>query len=114
MATVADSAAVDPGRTIVRLADGLTVQPQVYGDQTFYHLQWATEDRYYRIGYQEYVFLSLLDGKTNFSDALALTSRVLGGRHADPGCLLEPGGSSEADVSGQQTDLSFLTDSETE
>lgn len=77
MSTLADTAAVDPARTIVRLAEGLSVQPQVYSGKTFYHLQWTTEEKYYRIGYEEYVFLSLLDGKTNFSEALALTTRAL-------------------------------------
>lgn len=77
MSTLADTAAVDPARTIVRLAEGLSVQPQVYSGKTFYHLQWSAEEKYYRIGYEEYVFLSLLDGKTTFSEALALTTRVL-------------------------------------
>lgn len=77
MATIADTAAVDPARTIARLAEGLTVQPQLYGDETFYHLQWASEEKYFRIGYEEYVFVSLLDGKTNFGEALALTTRAL-------------------------------------
>ena len=77
MATIADTAAVDPARTIVRLAEGLSVQPQVYDGQTFYHLQWESEDKNFRVGYEEYVFISLLDGKTNFSEALALTTRAL-------------------------------------
>lgn len=83
MSTIADTAAVDPARTIVRLAEGLTVQPQVYSGKTFYHLQWKSEDKYYRIGYEEYVFLSLLDGNTNFSTALALTTRALSNEEDD-------------------------------
>ncbi|MEP3479653.1 MAG: hypothetical protein ABJZ55_10430 [Fuerstiella sp.] len=77
MATIADTAAVDPARTIARLAEGLSVQPQVYDGQTFYHLQWESEDKNFRVGYEEYVFLSLLDGQTTFSEALALTTRAL-------------------------------------
>ena len=83
MPTIADTAAVDPARTIVRLAEGLCVEPQRYGDKTFYHLQWSTEDRYFRIGYEEYVFVSLLDGQTNFAEALALTTRALSNEDED-------------------------------
>lgn len=77
MSTIADTAAVDPARTIARLTEGLSVQPQIYDGKTFYHLQWASEDKNFRIGYEEYVFVSLLDGKTTFSEALALTTRAL-------------------------------------
>jgi putative peptide zinc metalloprotease protein len=42
---------------------GLTVNPRL---------------SYFRIGYAEYVFISLLDGRTSFAEALAVSSQALG------------------------------------
>ena len=35
----------------------------------------TTTSEYFRIGYAEYVFISLLDGRTSFAEALAITSQ---------------------------------------
>jgi len=78
MQTLADASTVDMTRTRLRLCSGVTFTPQVYGDQTFYHIEVGAKSLYYRIGYTEYVFLSLLDGRTSFCEALALTARTLG------------------------------------
>ncbi|MEQ9406124.1 MAG: efflux RND transporter periplasmic adaptor subunit [Fuerstiella sp.] len=74
----ADSATVDLTRTCVRLRQDVRFTPQVYRGENFYHLELRSTGAFYRIGYVEYVFLSLLDGTTSFCEALALTARALG------------------------------------
>lgn len=78
MHSAPDQATVDLTRTIVRLRDDLVFSPQVYQEEIWYHLELPSGAQFYRIGYHEYVFLSLLDGRTSFSQALALTARSQG------------------------------------
>lgn len=78
MQSAPDQSTVDLTRTIVRLRDDLIFSPQVYQGEIWYHLELPSVSQFYRIGYHEYVFLSLLDGRTSFSQALALTARSLG------------------------------------
>lgn len=73
-----DASTVDLTRTCLRICDGVRFQPQFYGEQTFYHIEIPARSQFYRIGYTEYVFVSLLDGQTTFSEALALTARSEG------------------------------------
>ena len=74
-----DASTVDLTRTRIRLKSNVTVRPQVYGDKTFYHIECAADAKFYRVGHKEYAFLSLLNGQTTFSEALALTARSEGG-----------------------------------
>jgi len=73
-----DASTVDLTRTRLKVCDNVTFQPQIYGDETFYHIRQSATSLYYRVGFTEYVFISLLDGKTTFSEALAVTARTQG------------------------------------
>lgn len=73
-----DISTVELTRTRIKLRDDLLFIPQHYGDETFYHIEVATTSDFYRIGYPEYVFVSLLNGHTSFAQALAVTSQKLG------------------------------------
>ncbi|MCP4855707.1 MAG: hypothetical protein GY903_14560, partial [Fuerstiella sp.] len=78
MFSAPDALTVDLTRTKLTLRSDLSVTAQVYGDKTFYHVELPASAEYYRIGYTEYVFLSLLDGRTTFCEALAITARTQG------------------------------------
>lgn len=73
-----DISTVELTRTRIKLRDDLLFIPQRYGNETFYHIEVATTSDFYRIGYPEYVFVSLLNGQTSFAQALAVTSQKLG------------------------------------
>lgn len=73
-----DASTVDLTRTRVQLHEDVTFTPHVYGDETFYHVDQSSQSQFFRIGYAEYVFVSLLDGNTPFAQALAITSRTCG------------------------------------
>ena len=73
-----DISTVELTRTRLKLRDDLMFIPQRYGAETFYHVEVSTTSEYYRIGYPEYVFVSLLNGRTSFAQALAVTSQKLG------------------------------------
>ncbi len=78
MRNALDASTVDLARTKIRLRDDVTFCPQLHGNDVFYHIELPSKSQYFRIGYVEYVFLSLLDGQTTFSEALALTARTQG------------------------------------
>lgn len=65
-------------RTCVKLNDELIFSPQKYGAEDYFHIEIPSASKFYRIGYSEYVFVSLLDGQTNLAAALAITSQTLG------------------------------------
>jgi putative peptide zinc metalloprotease protein len=73
-----DISTVELTRTRLKLRDDLLFIPQRYGAETFYHVEVSTTSEFYRIGYPEYVFVSLLNGRTSFAEALAVTSQKLG------------------------------------
>ena len=75
MRAMPDISTVELSRTRLKLRDDLLFVPQRYGSETFYHLEVTTTSEYFRIGYAEYVFVSLLDGRTSFAEALAITSQ---------------------------------------
>lgn len=77
MSGMPDISTVELSRTRVRLREDLIFVPQNYHDGTFYHLEVKTSSEFFRIGYPESVFISLLDGKTSFAEALAVTSQIL-------------------------------------
>ena len=78
MSSAPDASTVDLTRTRLTLRADLKFSAQVCGDQTFYHVELPSSSEYYRLGYTEYVFLSLLDGRTTFCEALAITARTQG------------------------------------
>ena len=62
----------------LRLSDELVYAPQVHADATYYHIEAPSKGRFYRVGHPEYVFLSLLDGRTTLAQAVTLSARALG------------------------------------
>lgn len=64
--------------TKMQLRDGLIFSPQTHHGQVFYHIECVESASFYRIGYAEYVFISLLDGQTTFAEALAINAQRLG------------------------------------
>ncbi len=77
MSGMPDISTVELSRTCVRLREDLVFVPQQYHDGVFYHLEVKSSSEFFRIGYPESVFISLLDGQTSFSEALAVTSQIL-------------------------------------
>ncbi|MBL8811380.1 MAG: HlyD family efflux transporter periplasmic adaptor subunit [Planctomycetaceae bacterium] len=73
-----DISTVELSRTKLRLRDDLRFLPQCYGGETWYHLEVSTTTEFYRVGFAEYTFLSLLDGRTSFAEALAVSAQKLG------------------------------------
>ncbi len=73
---ISDPSTVDLARTRLKIRPGVQFVPQVYGDTHYYHIEDSASGRYFRIGYTEYVFVSLLDGNTTFCEALALTAQT--------------------------------------
>jgi putative peptide zinc metalloprotease protein len=72
-----DISTVELSRTRLKLREDLLFVPQNYNGETFYHLEVKTTSEYFRVGYAEYVFVSLLDGRTGFAEALAVASQQL-------------------------------------
>lgn len=64
-------------RACFRLHGQAKVRSQLYGNQTYFHIEIPSLSKYIRLGYREYVFLSLLDGNTTIAHALAESSRAL-------------------------------------
>lgn len=44
----------------------------------YYHIEVPSSSKFFRIGFSEYVFISMLDGNTSFAHALAVTAQKLG------------------------------------
>ena len=65
-------------RSCIRLNDELVFTPQRYGEKTCFHIEVPSRSKFFRVGYHEYVFISLLDGKTTFAHALAVTAQQSG------------------------------------
>ncbi len=78
MRPVTDTSTVDLVRTQVALRNDLRFVPQRYAGNNWVHIEVASTSAFYRVGFTEYVFLSLLDGETTFAEALALTARTQG------------------------------------
>ncbi len=73
-----DTSTVDLARTCLRMRSDLTFIPQRYGGHPWVHIEDSATSGFYRVGFTEYVFLSLLDGQTTFAEALAVTARTQG------------------------------------
>ncbi len=63
--------------TKMQLRDDLIFSPQTHHGQVFYHIECVESASFYRIGYAEYVFISLLDGRTTFAEGLAIAAQRL-------------------------------------
>ncbi|MHB0960278.1 MAG: efflux RND transporter periplasmic adaptor subunit [Pirellulaceae bacterium] len=64
----------------LKLSDELHFAPQEHAGSTYYHIEVPSSGQFYRVGYPEYVFLSLLDGRTTIAQAVTLSARALGAR----------------------------------
>ena len=64
----------------LKIADEVTIVPQSHGQKTYCHIEHASLGKFYRVGYPEYVFISLLDGSRTVAQALTITARMLGSR----------------------------------
>ncbi len=62
----------------IRLADDLVVTPQEHGGTLYYHVELPQEGKFFRVGYPEYVLISLLNGESTLAQALTASVRVLG------------------------------------
>lgn len=80
MNTIADRTTREIATSRFKLADDLTFTAQVHGNETSFGIESARQGTFYRIGYPEYVFVSLLDGKLTVAQALTVTARALGAR----------------------------------
>ena len=78
MANALDSSVKDISGSRLKLAEELLFAPQVYGTKTHYHIEHPSRGKFYRVGYPEYVFLSLMDGTRTVAQALTVTAHMLG------------------------------------
>ncbi len=80
MPNALDSSVRDIGGSRLKLAEELIFAPQVYGTKTHYHIEHPSRGKFFRVGYPEYVLLSLMDGTRTVAQALTITARMLGSR----------------------------------
>ena len=62
---------------VLKLRDDLTFSVREYGGEQVYVIEDELKSRFYRVGLSEYTFLSLLDGRRTFADALGQTASVM-------------------------------------
>lgn len=77
---VIDGATHDLNEGCLKLRDDLVFVPQKYAGKCYVHIEVSNQAKFYRVGFDEYVFLSLLDGKTSFAAALTVVAQKLGAR----------------------------------
>ena len=65
-------------RTRLKLRDEVIVRPLPGHEGKSYQLEDPVAVKFYRVGRAEYVFISLLDGRTSLSEAVTASARVLG------------------------------------
>ncbi|WP_442506689.1 efflux RND transporter periplasmic adaptor subunit [Novipirellula sp. SH528] len=75
-----DPNTIDLAEQPIRLADDLRFWPIQQRGQTAYRIEIPSLHQFYHVGYEEYVFLSLLDGKTTVPQACGLAAATLGSR----------------------------------
>ncbi|MEO1525358.1 MAG: efflux RND transporter periplasmic adaptor subunit [Planctomycetota bacterium] len=73
-----DTNAIDLVQERVRLASDIAVWPVWECGEAFYRIESRDRRRFYRVGYREYVLLSMLDGSTNIAGACGLAASKLG------------------------------------
>ena len=73
-----DATKFDLGQSRLKLKDGLTFSIQQGNRQTWYLVEDEARNQFFKIGEAEYMFLSMLDGKTTLSTALASTCTLMG------------------------------------
>ena len=78
--TRSDPNAVDLSHQRLRLAEDVVVWPARERGELIYRLEIPSEHKFFRVGYEEYVFISLLDGNTTVPQACGLAAAKLGNR----------------------------------
>ena len=73
-----DSSTQEFTRTKLKVRSDLIFTAQRSGRDALCHIEDPTRGKFFRIGFAEYTFLSLLDGKTSVAQAITLTARALG------------------------------------
>ncbi|WP_197231425.1 efflux RND transporter periplasmic adaptor subunit [Novipirellula artificiosorum] len=73
-----DPSTLDFSNATLRLADDIRVWPVHERGNLVYRIEIPSLHRFFRVGYSEYVLISLLDGNTTLPQALGLTAAKLG------------------------------------
>ncbi|MGB7327432.1 MAG: peptidase M50 [Rubripirellula sp.] len=71
---------LDLAQQTIRVADDVRFWPVRERGECVYRVEIPSLRRFFRIGYEEYVFVSLLDGKTSIAQACGLAASKLGKR----------------------------------
>ncbi|NND98458.1 MAG: biotin/lipoyl-binding protein [Pirellulaceae bacterium] len=72
-----DPHSVDLAQQKLKLADDIVVWPVRERGECVYRIEIPTEHKFFRVGYEEYVFISLLDGQTTIPQACGLAAATL-------------------------------------
>ena len=78
--TYRDESTADLAEQRIRLAEDVIVWPVRERGELSYRLEIPALHRFYRVGYEEYLFVSLLDGKTTPAQACGLVAAQVGRR----------------------------------
>jgi putative peptide zinc metalloprotease protein len=73
---IKDTSIRELGRTRLKLRGDLQFTPRSFGAESCYTIEDPVSSKFYRVGIPEYTFISLLDGHTSISQALALAVRA--------------------------------------
>lgn len=73
-----DNSTQDLDQGVPKLRDDLVFVSQMHGGRCFVHIEASGQGKFYRIGFNEYVLISLFDGQSCFAKALAMSARKLG------------------------------------
>lgn len=73
-----DPQTLELGQQTLAIAPDVMIWPVRERGQTVYRLEIPRLHRFFRVGYEEYVFISLLDGKTTAAQACGLAAAELG------------------------------------
>lgn len=69
---------IELSNIVLNLRDDLSFSMQTYGSSPCYLIEDSLNSKFFRIGLPEYTFISLLDGRTPLSGAVAAAAAVLG------------------------------------
>ncbi|MGB1814688.1 MAG: site-2 protease family protein [Rubripirellula sp.] len=73
-----DLSTIDLGQQKLRLAEDVMVWPVRECGELVYRFEIPSQHRFFRVGYSEYVLISMLDGKTTLPEACGLAAARLG------------------------------------
>ena len=76
--TAIDTDAIDLSQEPIRIAEDVAIWPAWENGESIYRLESRHRQRFYRVGFREYTFLSLLDGSTSVAAACGIAASKLG------------------------------------